>query len=187
SAVDDAGRVTASTRPRMQAAQPVSHSSQKMPESPGTSAKTNPSPPQTNSPTTILVFHFFPMTGLSLMRLGAGRARLPVSGCDRSVTPRYPAAPARTSPESMRWARLGRPRQRTTASLDVLTAASLDLPCRCAAGPTSPRPALVLTATEHVALAQRRHGPPLHRKGHEHGKARLADHRRGSAHRSRIR
>src|SRR5699024_12629399 len=73
--------------PRMQAAQPVSHSSQKMPESPGTSAKTNPSPPQTNSPTTILVFHFFPMTGLSLMRLGAGRARLLVSGCDRSVTP----------------------------------------------------------------------------------------------------
>src|SRR5699024_8522184 len=68
SVVGGAGRVTASTRPRMQAAQPVSHSSQKMPESPGTSAKTNPSPPQTNSPTTILVFHFFPMTGLSLMR-----------------------------------------------------------------------------------------------------------------------
>src|SRR5699024_38652 len=77
SEVGDAGSVTASTRPRMQAAQPVSHSSQKMLESPGSSARTNPSPPQTNSPTTILVFHFFPMTGLSLMRLGAGRARLP--------------------------------------------------------------------------------------------------------------
>src|SRR5699024_10590427 len=114
--VGGAGRVTASTRPRMQAAQPISHSSQKMPESPGSSARTNPGPPQTNSPTTLLVFHFFPMTGLSLMRLGAGRARLPVSGCDRSVTPRYPAPPARTSPDATRWACLRRPRQRTNTS-----------------------------------------------------------------------
>src|SRR5699024_7736372 len=67
-----------------------------------------------------LVFHFIPITGLCLMRLAAGRARLPASDRDRGVTPRNPAAPASTSPDSKRWARCDRPQP------------------RCAAGPSAP-------------------------------------------------
>src|SRR5699024_12227815 len=99
------------------------------------------------------------------------RAILPPPGAPPPNVGGGPVSADRASAPPRRWTRL---------------AASLDPPCRCAAGPASPRPALVLTATEHVSLAQRRHGTSLHRKGHEHGKARLADHRRGSAHRSRI-
>ena len=85
------------TSPRMQAAQLISHTGQKTPDNPGSSASRNPRAPQTNSPVTTRVFHFLSIVCLSL-HVSAQTFPCPTEACSHAISPGLPG----TSPKSMK-------------------------------------------------------------------------------------